>query len=43
MYLKGSGVPVNRQKGLRWLRRGLASQNAETVELCRELQAETGL
>lgn len=43
LHAKGGGVQVNRQKALRWLRKGLASRNAEAVELCREVQAETSL
>jgi len=43
LYARGSGVPASRQKALRWLRKGQAARNAEALELCREVQEETGL
>ncbi len=43
LYARGSGVQASRQKALRWLRKGLGSQNGEAVDVCREVQAETGL
>lgn len=43
IYAKGGEVKVSRQKALRALRRGLESHDPEAVELCRMVQAETGL
>ena len=43
IYAKGGEVQVSRQKALRWLRRGLESHDPDAVELCRMVQAETGL
>lgn len=43
LYAKGAGVRSDRVEARRWLRKGLASGVSDTVALCREVQAETGL